>query len=234
MRRAVSAGPPCRLPPPARRLASPSQRPQVAQPLARGSPQNSGRPIFVIGCPRAGDSALLPFAPQPELRSIHNEGHIRRTPTTIPRTGLDSDALGAEESPSRADLHLPRGPHVRAQSALRRQDRENCLRIPCEKLFPGATFLFLRRRAAARVNSLIEAWKARPRFVKYRLPEPLEPRRIVGTAGLADQDGASSASLGSRRSARADIVTTRPPGRPRERRSSRWLEVAYEDLGLAR
>ena len=50
----------------------------------------------------------------------------------------------------------------------------NCLRVSyLEALFPGATFVFLRRRGADNVSSLMEGWRARPRFVRYRLPEPL-------------------------------------------------------------
>ena len=52
---------------------------------------------------------------------------------------------------------------------------ENVLRVPyLQELFPDATFVFIRRRGADTVNSLMEAWKARPRFVKYRLPETLD------------------------------------------------------------
>jgi hypothetical protein len=52
---------------------------------------------------------------------------------------------------------------------------ENTLRVPyLDALFPDASFVFLRRRAADNVNSLIEGWRARPRFVTHRLPEPLE------------------------------------------------------------
>ena len=52
---------------------------------------------------------------------------------------------------------------------------ENCLRVPyLDELFPDARFVFIRRDAPGTVNSLIEAWRARPRFVKYRLPETLD------------------------------------------------------------
>ena len=113
---------------------------------------------------------------------------------------------------------------------------ENCLRIPyLRELFPGATFLFLRRGAAGNVNSLIEAWKARPRFVKYRLPEPLE--------GLGDMSGnrwsfALIPGWRQLRSARLEEICARQYIANNEaaldgRESvdpSRWFEVAYEDL----
>jgi hypothetical protein len=59
---------------------------------------------------------------------------------------------------------------------------ENTLRVTyLDALFPDAMFVFLRRRAADNVNSLIEGWRARPRFVTHRLPTPLE--------GIAPLDG---------------------------------------------
>jgi hypothetical protein len=52
---------------------------------------------------------------------------------------------------------------------------KNCLRIPYLKsLFEDASFVFLRRRAADNINSLIQGWRAYPRYVTYRLPIPLQ------------------------------------------------------------
>ena len=113
---------------------------------------------------------------------------------------------------------------------------ENCLRIPyLEALFPEATFVFVRRRAADNISSLIEGWRARPRFVKYRLPEQLTglgplsgylwsftltPRwRELRDASLeeicADQYVASNTA----------VLEARVSADP-----SRWIDVRYEDL----
>ena len=113
---------------------------------------------------------------------------------------------------------------------------ENCLRIPyLEALFPQARFVFLRRRAADNISSLIEGWRARPRFVKYRLPEPLTglgplsgnhwsftltPRwRELRDASLeeicAHQYVASNSA----------VLDARASADP-----SRWIDVRYEDL----
>ena len=65
-------------------------------------------------------------------------------------------------------------PGTSVLSATKGIEPESCLRIAyLDALFPDATFVFLRRRAADNVSSLMDAWRARPRFVKYRLPEPL-------------------------------------------------------------
>ena len=113
---------------------------------------------------------------------------------------------------------------------------ENCLRISyLDTLFPDARFVFLRRRAADNVNSLMEAWRARPRFVKYRLPEPLE--------GIAPLDGErwSFALIPGWRElrhapleevcARQYVASNEAVLGAREAHDpGRWLEVSYEDL----
>lgn len=218
--------------------------PRVAQPLSLALPRAHApeRPIFVIGCPRAGTSALLQLLlSSPELRSIHNEGHILWDPHHHPKErGWDSDALGAGDvsERERAYIYLAVRMFVRDRRFVDKT-AENCLRIPyLEELFPDATFVFLRRGAAANINSLIEAWKARPRFVKYRLPESLE--------GLGEMSGnrwsfalipewrkLRSASL-EEICARQYIACNEAALDARDGiEPSRWLEVAYEDLVAA-
>jgi hypothetical protein len=160
--------------------------PRVAQPLSFVLPQADPpeRPILVLGCPRSGTTALQELlGSSPELGSIHNEGHILWDPYHHPSDrGWDSDALGADDVGDRERAYIYRAIKMFAGGALVRGDRrfvdktaENVLRIPyLQELFPDATFVFIRRRGADTVNSLMEAWKARPRFVKYRLPETLD------------------------------------------------------------
>ena len=107
---------------------------------------------------------------------MQSEGHILWDEFHHPRDrGWDSDALGAEDLTRREREYVYRA--VRMCVRKRRfvdKTPESCLRIPyLDALFPDAAFVFLRRRAADNVSSLIEAWHARPRFVKYRLPEDL-------------------------------------------------------------
>ena len=117
---------------------------------------------------------LQAFLQSPELRSVQSEGHILWDEFhPKPR---DSDAL------DRVDVTEREREYVNlAVRMFARGDRfvdktpENCLRVRyLDELFPDATFVFLTRRAADNVNSLIEGWRARPRFVTHRLPEPLE------------------------------------------------------------
>src|SRR5688500_16754877 len=121
----------------------------VAQPLSAVLPAFAApkRPILLVGCPRSGPSILLrALLQRSELRSIQSEGHLLCALPLFVRGRRFAD-----------------------------QPPQNCLRLSyLDALFPGATFVFLRRRAADNVNSLLEGWRARPRFVTYRLPEPLE------------------------------------------------------------
>ena len=154
--------------------------PRIAQPLSLVLPpaRTPEHPVFVIGCPRSGTSALLHLLVQsPELRSVHNEGHILWQPYHHPRDrGWDSDALGAEDVSDRERRYINLA--LRLVVRDRRfvdKTPENCLRIPyLRALFPDASFVFIRRRAADNVSSLMEGWRARPRFVTYRLPQRLE------------------------------------------------------------
>ena len=212
--------------------------PRVAQPLSRvlpGLPPPS-RPILVIGCPRSGTSAVLQaLLRSPELRSIQAEGHILWDPFH-PRP-RDSDALGADDVSDRERAYVYRA--IRLFVRGRRfvdKTPENCLRIPyLDALFPDATFVFLRRRAADNVNSLIEGWRARPRFVTHRLAEPLR------ATGLPDphlwsfalfpgwQDVASDPL--EEICARQYVACNEAVLAARERiDDGRWLDVAYEEL----
>jgi hypothetical protein len=134
--------------------------------------------VLVVGCPRSGTSLLFRgLAASPETASLAWEGHALWEAFNHPsRGGWRSNALGPED--------LSESERKYIYSVLRILGRrrrfldktpKNCLRIPyLNELFPDATFVFVRRRAADNVNSLIEGWRARPRFVSYRLPEPLE------------------------------------------------------------
>ena len=154
--------------------------PRLAQPLSLVVPTAAAarQPILLIGCPRSGTSILFQtLLRSPELRSVHSEGHILWQPYHHPRDkGWESDALGAEDVGEREREYIHLAVRLVVQNA-RFLDKtpKNCLRIPyLRSLFPDAKFVFLRRRAADNVSSLIEGWRARPRFVTYRLPERLE------------------------------------------------------------
>ena len=153
--------------------------PRVARPLSRVvRARPPRRPALIIGCPRSGTTALRSvLMASDELASVQAEGHIlwdefhpRRTRTAT------SDALGAQDVSERERryVHLAVGLWTRGRRFLDKTP-ENCLRVDyLDALFPDAQFVFLHRRGADNVNSLMEGWRARPRFVTHRLSEPLE------------------------------------------------------------
>jgi hypothetical protein len=120
----------------------------------------------------------------PELRSVQSEGHILWDEFHHPsRRGWDSDGLAAQDVGERERAYVYTAIRLWTRGA-RFADKtpESCLRLPyLDALFPDATFVFLRRRAADTVSSLMQGWRARPRFVRYRLPLEL--------TGLGDLSG---------------------------------------------
>jgi hypothetical protein len=196
-------------------------------------------PVLVLGCPRSGTSALLQaLLRSAELRSVQSEGHILWDEFHHPRErGWDSDALAAEDVMEREREYVYCAVRLFVRGA-RFVDKtpESCLRVPyLDALFPDATYVFLMRRAAATVSSLVEAWKARPRFVKYRLPETL--------GGLGDLSGdqwsfALVPGWRELRHASLEEICARQYVACNEavldaRRGvaeGRWIDIRYEDL----
>jgi hypothetical protein len=174
----------------------------------------------------------------PELRSVQSEGHILWDEFHHPRDrGWSSDALGAEDVSEREREYVYGA--IRWWTRGRRfidKTPENCLRIPyLDALFPDATFVFLRRRASENVNSLIEGWKARPRFVKYRLPEtldnlgPLSGDRwsFVLVPGWQELRDARLEEICARQYLACNEAVLDARSRMDGRR---WVDVAYEEL----
>jgi hypothetical protein len=214
--------------------------PRLARPLSlavRARPPE--RPVLIVGCPRSGTTllrqALLACG---HLASVQAEGHILWNEFHPPRERVrTSDALGAQDVSERERryIHLA----VRASTRGRRfvdKTPESCLRIPyLDALFPDATFVFLRRRAADNVNSLMEGWRARPRFVTHRLPEPLtgitpldgERWSFVLVPGWRELRDAPLEEICARQyiACNEAVLAARATMAP-----ERWVDVDYEDL----
>ena len=217
--------------------------PRAARPLSRilpdvGPPED---PLFVIGCPRSGTTLLLDaLRASGELASVQSEGHILWDEFHHPREhGWSSDAVRPDE--------IARGEREYVYLAARLFARggrfvdktpANCLRVGyLEGLFPDATFVFLRRRGADNVSSLMDGWRARPRFVRYRIPEPL--------SGLGDLDGSrwSFVLVPGWRDlreapleevcARQYVECNRAVLDARATSSARWVDMTYEELVAA-
>jgi len=136
------------------------------------------RPVFVIGCPRSGTSLLFEaLRSVPGFASLPGEGHLLWDAFHHPsKHEWRSNALTEEDltERERTSVYLLTRAIARSRRFLDKTPK-NCLRIPYLKtLFEDAQFVFLRRRAADNINSLIEGWRAYPRYVTYRLPIPLQ------------------------------------------------------------
>jgi len=215
--------------------------PRLARPLSAVLPAAPPprSPILILGCPRSGTGLLLEaLLRSPELRSVQSEGHILWDEFHHPRDrGWDSDALGRSDVSEREREYVRLA--IRWWTRGRRfvdKTPASCLRIPyLEALLPGATFVFLRRRAADNVSSLMEAWRARPRFVKYRLPEPLSGLgplngnlwSLVLVPGWRELRSASLEEICAQQYLACNEAALAARGRIEP---ARWIEVAYEDL----
>jgi hypothetical protein len=103
-----------------------------------------------------------------------------------------------------------------------------------ERLFPGATFVFLRRRGADNVSSLMEGWRARPRFVRYRLPEELtglgelsgNPWSFVLVPGWRELRAASLEEICAHQYVECNgaVIAARTAS------TARWIDLGYEEL----
>jgi sulfotransferase family protein len=214
--------------------------PRIARPLSRVLPtaKPPPSPIFVVGCPRSGTTLLLDaLRASGELATVQSEGHILWDEFHHPRdSGWASDAVSPSEIASRERAYLNLAIRLFARGG-RFVDKTpaNCLRVSyLEALFPGATFVFLRRRGADNVSSLMEGWRARPRFVRYRLPEPLtglgelsgDRWSFVLVPGWRDLRTASLEEI----CAHQYVECNRAVLDVRATSAAAWVEVAYEDL----
>ncbi len=214
--------------------------PRVARPLSRvlsGSepPRN---PVFVVGCPRSGTTLLLDaLLASGELATVQSEGHILWDEFHHPRDhGWSSDAVMPSDIADRERAYLYLAIRLFARgSRFVDKTPANCLRVSyLETLFPGAMFVFLRRRGADNVSSLIEGWRARPRFVRYRLPVELtglaelsgDRWSFVLVPGWRDLRAASLEEI----CAHQYVECNRAVLDARATSSAAWIDVTHEDF----
>lgn len=207
----------------------------VAMPAAKPPPP----PVFVIGCPRSGTSILYrALSASPEMASIRHEGHLLWEAFNHPsRHGWSSNALTAEDVTDIERKYVYRV--LRVVGGRRRfvdKTPKNCLRVSyLNALFPEATFVFLRRRAADNVSSLMQGWRARPRYAGYELPQALEGLgelnghtwSFVLIPGWRELRNASLEEVCARQYVECNEAILRAR---RELDPARTVDVAYEDL----
>lgn len=144
-----------------------------AEAYRRGTEDPPERPIFILGCPRSGTTLLFTLLSRHEaLRSMGAEGHVLWNAYQHPRLKQwSSDRAAAADIREGERKYLYTA--IRAVAGDNRfidKTPKNALKLPyLAALFPGATFVFLKRDGRATVSSLIEGWRTR-RGLSYRLP----------------------------------------------------------------
>ena len=194
------------------------------------------QPIFLIGCPRSGTSvlnALLQLSP--EVAGLPGEGHVLWKALHHPKYhSWRSNALAAADVTDfdRAFFSAAMRTIARGRRFLDKTPK-NSLRIAyLAGLFPDADFVFIKRQGADNVNSLIQGWRAAPRFVTYGVPTRLNGRSrrawsFVLIPGWADLEGAPAEEISARQ-----YVACNEAALAGERLidPSRWTSVRYEEL----
>jgi len=159
-----------------RKLDRDRRRLSIRVRTARREPLPVRRPVFVLGCPRAGTTLMFALLRRhPALGGFHTEAHLLWEAYQHPaRHGWSSDRSTAGSIGRGEAMFLARViGRVAGDRRFLDKTPKNALRVPyLEALFPDASFVFIHRDGRATVSSLIEGWTAR-RGVSYRLPERL-------------------------------------------------------------
>lgn len=196
------------------------------------------RPVFIIGAPRSGTSLLYSILrTSSRLANWPGEAHEVWEADYHPALrGWDSNELTADDPTPTAAARIKRRFYLAVGSNRRLIDKtpRNSLRVPfIQKLFPDASYIFLKRDGRDNTNSLINAWRT-PRYRTYRLPQPhsipgVDPqwwKFVLYPGWREDVRGplelvCAKQWVASNRGALEASVDIEP---------DRWTDVRYEDL----
>lgn len=126
------------------------------------------RPIFVVGCSRAGTTVLYKtLAASAELSSLNRETHdfwVALHP--LARKNWDTHALSAQDAAPKDRDTVAR--YFYAWNGNPRwidKNNQNGLCVPyLQALFPKAIFVYIKRSPGDNINSLIEGWGKEGKF----------------------------------------------------------------------
>jgi hypothetical protein len=138
------------------------------------------RPIFVIGCSRAGTTLLYKtLSESRELGSLQRETHdfwIALHP--LSRKGWRTHALAASEATDRDRQIVSR--YFYTHTGRRRvvdKNNQNGLCVPyLHALFPDAHFVYIKRSPGDNIHSLIEGWGRDDEFATWSADLPANVR----------------------------------------------------------
>lgn len=195
------------------------------------------RPVFVIGCPRSGNTVLYQLLRRtPGVATLGREGHVFWDTFHHPRTvGWESNALAPEDIRRFERRYLAWAIRLLAgRGRFLDKTPKNVLRLPyLDALFPDAHYVFVHRDGRAVVSSLVVGWRNRSTR-GYALPQDftvpgLPPRQwhYILIPGWRELNGRPVEEITARQYlACADAMLSFAPTLPADRRT----EVRYEDL----
>lgn len=138
----------------------------------------ASRPVFVIGCSRAGTTLVYKTLGQSEeLGTLNRETHDFWSMLHPPAgKNWDTHALTAADACERDRRHVTRYFYV--WTGMRRwvdKNNQNGLCVPyLHALFPDAYFVYVKRSPGDNINSLIEGWGKEGKFSTWSEALPAE------------------------------------------------------------
>lgn len=171
------------------------------------------RPIFVVGCSRAGTTLVYKtFSQACELGSLDRETHdfwIALHP--LAEKNWRSHALEAADARPRDRDIVSR--HFFAQTGRLRivdKNNQNGLGVAyLRALFPDAQFVYVKRSPGDNIHSLIEGWGREEEFATWSADLPETVRVEGGATGAgafsSSRAGGTTSTRRSRKSARRSI-----------------------------
>jgi len=139
------------------------------------------RPIFIVGCPRSGNTVLFQLLRHlPGVATIGHEGHILwDTFHPLEAVGYESHALGPQDVRRFERRYLAWIiPALAGRGRFLDKTPRNVLRLPyLDALFPDARYVFVRRDPRGAVSSLIVGWR-KQQVRGSHIPEPFQVQGI--------------------------------------------------------
>jgi hypothetical protein len=141
------------------------------------APVSLHRPIFVVGCSRAGTTLIYKtFSESSQLGTLNRETHDFWAAMHPPEDrGWENHAIPEANACDQDRDHVSRFFYARTgQRRIVDKNNQNGLSIPyLLRLFPDAHFVFIKRSPGDNINSLIYGWAKSDEFGTWasRLPE---------------------------------------------------------------
>lgn len=195
------------------------------------------RPIFIVGCPRSGNTVLFQVLRHLQgVATIGREGHVLWDTFHPPqRVDWASHALGPQDIRWFERRYLAWAiPSLSGKGRFLDKTPRNVLRLPyLDALFPDASYVFIRRDPRGAISSLIRGWRDQ-KVGGWMVPGPFQVQGIperrwfyLLVPGWGDMDGRPLEEVCARQFMACDDAilsfTARLP-------ADRWTEVHYEDL----